>query len=134
MNHKREPVKVAAGVIIRRDSALGDRFFLTKRHAGQHQGNKWEFPGGKVESGETPKQSLVRELFEEIGIRVTNAELLTEIHHDYGDKAVHLLFYVVDAFDGEPIGKEGQQSAWVNRAQLNDIDFPEANKAVLKLL
>ncbi len=127
-------IKVAAGIVTRCSDESGASYFITRRHAGQHQGNKWEFPGGKVEKGESPEETLTRELYEEIGIRVKHAVLLTEVKHDYGDKHVHLLFYTVDAFEGEPAGKEGQDSNWVSRHQLTQLDFPDANKAVIALL
>ncbi|MEM0911568.1 MAG: 8-oxo-dGTP diphosphatase MutT [Pseudomonadota bacterium] len=129
----RNPVQVAAG-IIRREDSQGERFFITRRHAKQHQGNKWEFPGGKVEQGETPEESLSRELFEEIGIKVISSTLLTRIEHDYGDKVVHLMFYIVDVFEGQPTGLEGQEAAWVTREELLRLKFPEANRPILSLL
>lgn len=122
-------VHVAVGVILREQ-----QYFLTKRLANAHQGGKWEFPGGKVENDETAAQALHRELQEEIAIDVLSCQALIEINHDYGDKKVHLEVYLVEHFQQEPIAQEGQQSAWFSLAELEELDFPEANKAIIEKL
>jgi len=122
-------VHVAVGVIIREQ-----QYFLTKRLNDAHQGGKWEFPGGKVENDESAAQALHRELQEEIAIDVLSCQPLIEISHDYGDKKVHLNVYLVDHFQQEPIAQEGQESAWFSLAELDELDFPEANKAIIDKL
>lgn len=119
-------VHVAVGVV-RRDST----FFICKRAAHQHQGGKWEFPGGKVESGESVEEALGRELAEEIGIQIVTSSPLIEIAHDYADKRVLLSVLLVKHFVGEPFGKEGQVNRWANVNELNDIEFPDANTAIV---
>ena len=122
-------VHVAVGVIYR------DReFFLTKRAVNVHQGGKWEFPGGKVESGETVAQALARELKEEVAIDVLACQPLIVIEHDYGDKKVMLDVFLVDNFAGEPNALEGQEQAWFSLTDLTVLDFPEANKAIVSKL
>jgi len=120
-------VRVAAGVI---EGADG-RVLLTQRLQNAHQGGKWEFPGGKIEAGEEAEQALSRELFEELGIRPTQVRELIEVAHDYGDKQVRLFVYVVESFDGQPEGREGQPMAWFTPAQLSGLDFPAANVPIL---
>ncbi|MGB0957726.1 MAG: 8-oxo-dGTP diphosphatase MutT [Litorivicinus sp.] len=120
-------IQVAAGVI----QGPGDQVLLTQRLAGAHQGGKWEFPGGKIEPGETPLAALGRELSEELGIRPSHASPLLEVAHDYGDKRVRLHVFVVHAFTGQPEGREGQSMRWVDRAQLPSMDFPAANRAIV---
>ncbi len=122
-------VHVAVGVIAR-----GDEIFITLRPDDVHQGGKWEFPGGKVEEGETVLQALRRELAEEVGITVNHSEPVIVITHDYGDKQVKLDVHRVNDFTGEPHGKEGQASRWVNVKSLNASDFPEANIPIISAL
>ena len=122
-------VEVAAGIIIK-----DQQVFICKRAATQHQGDKWEFPGGKLEAGETGLQALFRELKEEVGISVVSAELFQQLQFDYGDKVVKLLFYRVAAFDGEAHGAEGQLAAWVDIASLPGYTFPAANQRVVDKL
>ena len=122
-------VHVAVGVIAR-----GDEIFITLRPDDGHQGGKWEFPGGKVEEGETVLQALRRELAEEVGITVNHSEPVIVITHDYGDKQVKLDVHRVNDFTGEPHGKEGQASRWVNVKSLNASDFPEANIPIISAL
>ena len=119
-------VHVAVGVV-RRDST----FFICKRADYQHQGGKWEFPGGKVEPGESVEQALDRELQEEIGIGVLASTPLIEIAHEYSDKSVLLSVQLVNEFSGEPFGKEGQIHNWVELSELRNIEFPEANAAIV---
>mgnify|MGYP005821567495 CR=1 FL=1 len=122
-------VHVAVGVIV-----SNGHFFLTKRQEHVHQGGKWEFPGGKVEANETVAQALHRELKEEIAIDVLTCQPLIEIKHDYGDKNVLLEVFVVDNYQGEPSAQEGQKEAWFNLEQLQEVEFPAANKAIVSAL
>lgn len=122
-------VHVAVGVIAR-----GTDIFITLRPNNVHQGGKWEFPGGKVEEGETLVEALTRELAEEVGIEVISTQPITIITHDYGDKIVKLDVHRVSEFTGEPHGKEGQSSKWVNVHELDAIDFPEANVPIITAL
>ncbi|WP_412971379.1 8-oxo-dGTP diphosphatase MutT [Glaciecola sp. MF2-115] len=119
-------VHVAVGVVRRNNT-----FFICKRADHQHQGGKWEFPGGKVEPGESVEEALDRELHEEIGIRVLNSSELIEIAHEYPDKRVLLSVLFVNEFSAEPFGKEGQLHKWVALNELRNIDFPEANAAIV---
>ena len=116
-------VHVAVGVILDGDN----RVLITRRHDEAHQGGLWEFPGGKVEAGESVQQALQRELLEELGLTIGVASQLLEVHHDYGDKTVFLDVYVVREFSGEPKGLEGQPLEWIGEHQLHDFEFPKAN-------
>lgn len=120
-------VKVAAGVIERDGQVL-----VTQRAAQAHQGGLWEFPGGKLEAGETAAQALIRELAEELNIHVTRQSPLIEIAHDYGDKQVRLFVSVVHDFEGNPQGMEGQPMQWVAAAELNTLNFPAANLPIIQ--
>jgi len=107
---------------------------LALRPKNAHQGGLWEFPGGKLESDETPAQGLARELREELAIEPLASEPLTRISHDYGDKAVLLDVYRVDAYSGDPCGNEGQQIRWVAPKDLSNFDFPAANRVIIDWL
>lgn len=120
-------IHVAVGVIVR-DNLV----FLTKRLDHVHQGGKWEFPGGKVETGETVLQALHRELQEEIAIDTLACHHLIDIKHDYGDKCVHLDVHVIDQFLGEPSAQEGQEQLWCHISELSDLNFPAANVGIIK--
>jgi 8-oxo-dGTP diphosphatase len=121
-------VHVAVGIII---NPIGE-ILLAKRHDHLHQGGKWEFPGGKVESDETVTQALIRELKEEVGLLVSTSSAFMTISHDYPDKQVLLDIHLVKDFSGLAEGAEGQQIAWVSQTQLKDYEFPEANLPILE--
>ncbi|MBX9753577.1 MAG: Nudix family hydrolase [Pseudomonadaceae bacterium] len=121
-------IHVAAAVIRGADG----RILLARRADQQHQGGLWEFPGGKVEAGETVAAALRRELQEELGITVTSARPLIKVQHDYPDKQILLDVWLVSAFSGEPHGAEGQPLAWVAPRQLPEYEFPAANAPIVQ--
>lgn len=120
-------IHVAAAVILNDKGQV----LLAKRPDDKHQGGLWEFPGGKVEPDEPVLEALTRELDEELGIRVTSARPLIQVPHHYPDKSVLLDVFEVDAFSGEPWGREGQPVRWVDSHLLDDYDFPAANRPIL---
>ena len=120
-------VHVAVGVIVGKDGAI----LIAKRPDKAHQGGLWEFPGGKVEQGETLFDALKRELQEELDIEVTATEPLIKIRHDYGDKIVLLDVHKVTHFYGQPQGNEGQPIRWVAPAALHEYEFPAANRPII---
>ncbi len=123
-------VHVAVAVIVNQH----EQVLISKRSAAQHQGNKWEFPGGKVEEGETSRQALNREIREELGLNILSADLLTIITHQYSDKKVQLDVYQVIDWQGEPKPLEAQPIRWVAKRELHQYAFPQANVEILKLL
>lgn len=122
-------INVAVGVVIKAGQVL-----LARRNIQQHQGGKWEFPGGKIEAGESTPAALTRELQEECDIIATQMQPLILIEHDYGDKKVSLDTYIVSEFTGQAKGLEGQEIQWVDLNALAEFDFPDANIAILKAL
>lgn len=120
-------VHVAVGVVV----DAQQRILVSQRLPHLHLGGLWEFPGGKVEAGESVQQALARELAEELAVQVLNCVPLIEISHDYSDKSVLLDVWCVDAFGGEPHGREGQQWQWVDAASLHKLEFPAANKPII---
>jgi 8-oxo-dGTP diphosphatase len=119
-------IHVVAAVI-----ECGDEVLIARRPDHVHQGGKWEFPGGKLEAGESAADGLVREIHEELGISVTASQPLIRIAHDYPDKQVLLDVWRVTAFAGEPTGVEGQDIRWVARNALRNFEFPAANVPIV---
>jgi len=111
-----------------------DNYLICLRPDDSHQGGKWEFPGGKIEEGESAEQGMLRELFEEVGLTATHFQLFEKLFFDYGDKQLNLHFYLIEAFTGAAFAKEGQPLRWVSKGQLADYDFPAANKQVIEKL
>lgn len=120
---------VAVGVILR-----DGRLLISLRQGEQHLAGLWEFPGGKVEPGEHVFEALARELHEELGLDVIEAEPLVEIRHDYDVRSVLLDCWLVTDFEGEGQGKEGQQIAWVAVDQCSEYPMPTPNVAILEAL
>jgi 8-oxo-dGTP diphosphatase len=123
LNRNRFPLLVSAAVIAR-----GTKILVGQRRRGDRHALKWEFPGGKVEPGETPDQALVRELREELAIECKVGRQIAQYRHDYPKGiSVVLLFYVVADFEGEPTGKVFEQIQWAERTLLPDLDFVEGD-------
>ena len=122
-----QSIHVAVGVIKTDDKHV----LISKRHAHLHQGGLWEFPGGKIDAGETVQQALARESHEELGITVSQTQPLIQIPYDYGDKHVLLDVHVVTAYSGEPHSKEDQEIRIVPIAALRQFDFPAANRGIV---
>ncbi|MBS0908808.1 8-oxo-dGTP diphosphatase MutT [Tatumella sp. JGM118] len=123
-------LQVAVGII--RDPQRG--IFLTRRSSSSHMANKWEFPGGKIEKDETADQALKRELMEETGIEVLSAQAIGQADHTYEDVHVTLHFFLVEQWQGEPWGKEGQPHRWVRQEALIAEEFPPANHQLVSRL
>lgn len=124
-------IDVVAGVIF---NDARDHVLLALRKPEQHQGDRWEFPGGKLEAGEAQQQGLARELYEEVAIRVTRSAHRLTLEHEYPDKHVRLHFWDVTNFTGEPHGCEGQELRWVALGDLPSLSFPEANGVIVDQL
>lgn len=122
-------VEVSAGLIFRSGQLL-----ITQRHAGDHLGGLWEFPGGKREPGETFEQCLTRELREELGAEVSVGELFERVTHAYGEKTVHLKFFICQLATGEPQALDCAALKWVRREELAAHAFPAADAQLLSRL
>ena len=123
------PVIVVAAAVIERDG----RFLLTRRLEGTHLEGTWEFPGGKCEPGETTDACLIREIHEELGVRVHVGAQLLVTRHAYPERTVELHFFR-GTVDAEPTPQIGQQMRWAARDELAEIHFPAADRALIDLL
>ena len=121
-------IEVAAAVIVNSENQI----LLSLRAPEVHQGGKWEFPGGKLEAGESGPDALKRELLEELDIIINGASEYLHLEHEYPEKKVTLYVYKVTNFAGEPKGMEGQEVRWFQVAELAELTFPDANYAILK--
>lgn len=121
---------VAVAVIYGADG----RILISQRAADRPQGLLWEFPGGKLESGESAQAALRRELLEELGIKVRSAQAFFKVRHQYPEQSVVLNVWKVTDFDGTPRGVEGQPLAWVTLKELTNYAFPAANTPIINAL
>jgi 8-oxo-dGTP diphosphatase len=121
-------IHIAVAVIVNKNNEV----CVSLRHKNAHQGGLWEFPGGKVEQGETIKQALSREIREELNLEIKQSRPLITINHNYHDKAVCLHVLKVTSYQGEATGIEGQRVKWLPISQLSADDFPAANLAIIK--
>ena len=128
--HDPDRLLVAVAAIV--DDAR--RVLIARRPEQAHQGGLWEFPGGKCEPGESIEDTLSREIYEELGIRVGTRRPLIRIPHRYTDRSVLLDVWRIDDFEGEPRGREGQPLEWVPVDALDQYAFPAANRPVIRAL
>ncbi len=95
---------------------------------------RWEFPGGKIDSGESELQALSRELTEELGVRLISAEHMLRLTHEYAERRVELSMWHVTAHEGEPMSLDGQALKWVRPAELVNEDLLEADRPIVAAL
>ncbi len=112
------------------------RILLSQRPEGKSMAGLWEFPGGKVERGETPEIALIRELEEELGINTWTSCLapLTFASHNYGDFHLLMPLFVCRKWQGVPTGKEGQTLKWVRTKDLKSYPMPPADVPLIPIL
>jgi 8-oxo-dGTP diphosphatase len=123
-------LRVVAGIL--RDP--GNRVLLTERLHDHPFAGLWEFPGGKIEEGESADSALRRELREELGIDVVAAEPFLAVEHDYPDRSVALEFFLVTAWNGTPAPMLGQRLRWSAPQDIATSELLPANAAVLTAL
>ena len=125
---KRE-VFVVAGAIIK-----DKKVFAAQRGDHGETRFKWEFPGGKIEPGETPEQALAREFREELCINVKVHELITSIADEYPTQILHISTYRCELISGDPVLTEHLAQAWSNKNELDKLDFSKADAPTLKII
>lgn len=121
---------VAIGLVIN----LENEVLVSLRPMHMAQGGIWEFPGGKLESGENSYEALCRELKEEVNITVLTAQPFMNIHHSYDENEVILHVWQIKEFTGHPRGLEGQEIKFVPLKKLQELSFPKPNKLIIHRL
>ena len=123
------PRIVVAAAVIERNGA----FLVTRRPPGVHLEGRWEFPGGKCETGEPYAACLAREIQEELDCAAAIAEEIFAVTHEYSERSVELHFFRCTLL-AEPRPALGQEMRWAERSELRSLDFPPADEALIRLL
>ena len=123
-------LQISVGII---RNAAGE-IYITQRAADAHMANKWEFPGGKIEADESAEQAVIRELQEEVGIAVRSLQQFDKLEYQFPDRHITLWFWLVDGWEGEPWGKEGQPGRWIAQQDLVADEFPPAKAPIIEKL
>lgn len=126
MNSSKRELFVVAGAIIK-----DGKVFAAQRGNKGKTAYKWEFPGGKIDPGETPEQALARELAEELSIKVEVHELITSIVDEYEDVILHIDTYRCSLISGTPTLSEHIALQWSNKKELDELTFSPADKPTL---
>ncbi len=121
-------IEVVCGII----TDATHRVLACLRPPGKHLANRWEFPGGKIEAGESPETALIRELREELDVEVEILRPLTAVRWDYGRGPIRLIPFVCRIRSGEPKPLDHAEVRWVTPASLHDLNWAEADGPIMK--
>lgn len=122
-------IPVVAALIVR-----GGRLLIARRPEGRHMAGRWEFPGGKLEKGESPEDAVEREIREELGLDVRAGQIYQAIAYSYPEKDVLLLFYAAAVVSGEPRPIEEAEIRWVTVAELDGYAFAPVDEMLVQRL
>lgn len=123
------PIDIAIALIRKQDGS----YLVTRRFEEAHQGGMWEFPGGKVEPGESPEETVKREVMEEIGVELELGEALPPIEYAYPDREIRLLPFRAKMIPlSKPVPLGCQEFTWVPPEKLHDYTFPAANRTLIR--
>ncbi|MBR3888673.1 MAG: (deoxy)nucleoside triphosphate pyrophosphohydrolase [Clostridia bacterium] len=120
-------IEVVAAVIFN-----GDKFMIAQRNLKKSQGGLWEFPGGKIEPGETGEEALKREIREEFNAEISVGELITEVEHHYPEKDVKLYFYRAELVGEKLEVLEHEAIAWISKEEKDKYQFAGADDGVVE--
>ncbi len=129
---KRPLITVSAAVLINNNNSI----LLAERPDDKDMAGMWEFPGGKIEQGETPEQALVRELKEElnIAVKISNLEPLTFVSYQYEQISLLMLVFICREWTGEVIPLEKQKTCWTTADKLIEYNMPPADLPIISIL
>ena len=122
-------IDVVAAVILRRGAVL-----LCQRHDSEHLPLLWEFPGGKIDAGETARDALERELAEELDVAASVGEQVAVVEHHYPEKSVRIRFFVADIEAAEPSAVVHREIRWIPVEELREYEVPPANRSVVRMI
>jgi len=123
-------IEVAVGIVFDEKN----RVLVGQRTVKDQYFEKWEFPGGKLESHESAEDALIREFKEEVGIDVFSPKYLMQVDHDYPDRQVSLTVFTISDYRGQVKALEGQALRWVSLAELGGMNFLQGNQAIIDAL
>jgi 8-oxo-dGTP diphosphatase len=129
LNNSKPHFHVTAGVICKNNKIL-----ITKRPKGSHLEGLWEFPGGKQEKGESLKDCLVREIREELGLKIRAHQLLLTVKHEYHNKVIFLHVFNCIPLAGKPKALKSQEIRWVHPDELQGLKFPPPDTQVIEAI
>ena len=122
-------IRVTCAVISRHG-----RILVARRGPGMKMPGKWEFPGGKVEAGESEEETICREIQEELSLTIRVTDRWPAVFHDYGSFRIELIPFLAEALSGEAVPSEHDQICWLTPAELKDLDWAEADLPVMRQL
>lgn len=128
MNEGLKTIRVVAAII-----QDGDRIFATQRGYGTYK-DGWEFPGGKIEPGETPEEALHREIMEELNTRIAVSKKLTTIEYDYPEFHLSMDCFLATVIEGDLVLKEHEAAKWLRKTELDTVNWLPADQAIIQLL
>ena len=128
MENARKRIEVAAAIILDRE-----KIFATQRGYGEFKGG-WEFPGGKIEQGETPEQALKREIREELDTEIEVGELFDTVEYDYPTFHLTMHCFLCTVTSGKLVLKEHEAAKWLTRDTLDSVDWLPADKGLIERL
>ena len=129
-NKELKPHYEVVCAVIKKDNKI----FCCQRGPKGECGYKWEFPGGKIESGETKEEALLREIKEELNCTIKIKEFITTVNHEYNTFSLTMHVYLCELVEKEPVLLEHKSLIWCDKDKLNDLDFAEADKLFLQLI
>lgn len=128
MSEERKVIKVVAAIIVD-----GDKIFATQRGYGEFQGG-WEFPGGKIEAGETPEVALIREIKEELDTEIIVKELIDTVEYDYPKFHLSMQCFICNIKSGDLVLKEHEAAKWLTKDTLDSVAWLPADEGLIEKL